>query len=74
MRPARPGGTALVLRLGVALDRYWDARSRQQEAWRLLGPALARPDARADRSLFGAALVTAAAVARVIDVVTRHLR
>jgi hypothetical protein len=28
----RPDGTALVLRLGVALDRYWRARSREQEA------------------------------------------
>jgi hypothetical protein len=70
----RLDGTAIVLRLGVALDRYWDARSRQQEAFGLLVPALRRPDARADPSLFAAALVTAAAVARVIDVAAaRHL-
>ncbi|MGH3236075.1 MAG: adenylate/guanylate cyclase domain-containing protein, partial [Streptosporangiaceae bacterium] len=41
----RPDGTALVLRLGVALDRYWRARSREQEAFRLLVPALQRPGA-----------------------------
>jgi predicted ATPase/DNA-binding XRE family transcriptional regulator len=70
----RLDGTATVLRLGVALDRYWDARSHQQEAFGLLIPALQRPDARADPSLFAAALVTAAAVARVIDVAAaRHL-
>jgi len=56
----RPDGTALVLRLGVALDRYWRARSREQEALRLLVPLLQRPDARADPALFGAALDTAA--------------
>ena len=61
----RPDGTALVLRLGVALDRYWGARSRQQEAFGLLVPALRRPDARADPALFAAALVTAAYVARI---------
>ena len=66
----RPDGTALVLRLGVALDRYWVARSRQQEAFGLLVPALRRPDARADPALFGAALVTAARTACFIDVAT----
>ena len=35
-----PDGTALVLRLGVALDRYWVARSREQEAFGLLVPVL----------------------------------
>ncbi len=64
----RPDGTALVLRLGVALDRYWRARSREQEAIALLVPALQRPDARADPALFGAALVTAARVNLFIDV------
>ena len=59
----RPDGTAVVLRLGVALDRYWLARSRQQEAFGLLVPALRRPDARADPALFAAALVTAALAA-----------
>ena len=38
-RPTR-SGTALVLRLGVALYRYWMARSRQQEAFGLLVPVL----------------------------------
>jgi predicted ATPase/class 3 adenylate cyclase len=63
----RPDGTAVVLRLGVALDRYWQPRSREQEALGLLVPALQRPDARADPALFAAALVTAAAVACLID-------
>ena len=45
-------GPQLVLRLGVALDRYWIARSRQQEAFGLLVPVLRRPDARADPALF----------------------
>jgi predicted ATPase len=49
----RPDGTAVVLRLGVALDRYWRARSREQEAFELLVPALRRPDAGADPALFG---------------------
>jgi len=66
----RPDGTAVVLRLGVALDRYWHARSRLQEAFGLLVPALQRPDARADPALFAAALVTAATVAFFIDVAT----
>ena len=70
----RPDGTALVLRLGVALDRYWRARSREQEAFRLLVPALQRPGAGADPVLFGVALVTAAHNAFWIDVATaRHL-
>ena len=64
---SRPDGTALVLRLAVALDRYWRARSREQEALGLLVPVLQRPDARADPALFGAALVTAAHAAQFID-------
>ena len=68
-----PDGTAVVLRLGVALDRYWKARSQEQEAFGLLVPVLPRPDARADPALFGAALVTAARVAQFIDVAAaRH--
>ena len=63
-----PDGTALVLRLGVALDRYWRARSREQEAIGLLVPVLRRPDARADPALFGAALLTATRAAFYIDV------
>ena len=70
----RPDGTTVVLRLGVALGRYWEARSREPEAFGLLVPALRRPDARADPALFAAALVTAAAVTWFIDVATaRHL-
>jgi predicted ATPase len=70
----RPDGTAVVLRLGVALDRYWQPRSREQEAFGLLVSALQRPSARADPALFAAALVTAAAMAWLIDVTTaRHL-
>jgi predicted ATPase len=66
----RPDGTAVVLRLGVALDRYWRARSREQEAFELLVPALRRPDAAADPALFAAALVTAAHAALFIDLPT----
>jgi predicted ATPase/class 3 adenylate cyclase len=65
-----PDGTALVLRLGVALERYWHARSRLQEAFGLLVPALRRSDADADPALFAAALVTATVVADFIDVAT----
>jgi predicted ATPase/class 3 adenylate cyclase len=65
-----PDGTAVVLRLGVALHRYWTARSRLQEAFGLLAPVLQRPDARADPPLFAAALVTAALAAWCIDVAT----
>ncbi len=63
----RPDGTTLVLRLGVALDRYWWARSRMQEGFGLLVPVLRRPDAGADPALFGAALTTGAGVAYFID-------
>ena len=66
----RPDGTALVLRLGVALDRYWWARSRLQEGFGLLVPVLRRPGAGADPALFAAALVTAAGAAFFIDVAT----
>jgi predicted ATPase len=66
----RSGGTAAVLRLGVALDRYWEARSRGVEAFRLLVPALSRPDAGADPALFAAALATATAVGQYIDAAT----
>ena len=65
-----PDGTATVLRLGVALERYWVARSREQDAFGLLGPALQRPEARADPALFAAALVTASLTAGHIDVAT----
>ena len=57
-----PDGTEQVLRLGVALRRYWMARNRDEEAASLLLPVLDRPEARADPGLFAAALVTAATV------------
>ena len=63
-----PDGTALVLRLGVALFRYWWARSRGQEAFGLLVPVLRRPDASADPALFAAALATAVRPAVFIDI------
>jgi predicted ATPase/class 3 adenylate cyclase len=66
----RPDGTAVVLRLGVALDRYWWARSRLQEAFGLLVPVLRRPGADADPALFAAALVTAAGAAFFTDLAT----
>ena len=55
-----PDGTAQVLRLGVALKRYWTARHRRREAAALLLPVLDRPDAQSDPELFAAALLTAA--------------
>ena len=66
----RPDGTAVVLRLGAALDRYCRARSREQEAFELLVPALRRPDVDADPALFAAALVAAAHSAFFIDLPT----
>jgi predicted ATPase len=63
-----PDGTAQVLRLGVALRRYWMARSRDEEALALLMPVLDRPEARADPPLFGTALLTAALAARYADI------
>ena len=69
-----PQGTTLVLRLGVALGRYWWARSREQVAFGLLVPTLGRPGAGAGPGLFAAALVTAAAFTWFIDIATaRHL-
>jgi predicted ATPase len=54
-----PGRTALVLRFGVALGRYWATRSRREETVLLAG-VLRRPDAAADPALFAEALVIAA--------------
>ena len=63
-----PDGTEQVLRLGVALQRYWMARNRDEEAVGLLLPVLDRPEARADPELFGTALVSAALAARYVDI------
>ncbi len=63
----RPDGTALVLRFGTALRRYWITRSRHQEALGLLAPVLDRPEARADPALFAAALAAAAHAASMCD-------
>ncbi len=63
---ADPAGTALVLRFGVALWRYWP----DPEAFALLVPALARPEARADPALFAEALVAAELAAVWIDPAT----
>jgi predicted ATPase/DNA-binding XRE family transcriptional regulator len=69
-----PEGTAALLRLGVALQRYWEACSREQEAFGLLAPALRRPGARADPGLYAAALVAAVRVGCFTDVTAaRHL-
>ncbi len=65
-----PGGTAQVLRFGVALSRYWMTRARSAEALTLLLPVLARPQARHDPELFGTALVIAAVEACLTDIVT----
>jgi predicted ATPase/class 3 adenylate cyclase len=62
------GGTAQVLRFGVALRRYWMARAQDEEALALLRPVLDRPEARTEPELFGAALVSAAAAARFVDI------
>jgi len=55
-----PDGTTRVLRFGVALWRYWYARSREEEAAALLIPVLSRPEAAADPALFAEALAYAA--------------
>jgi predicted ATPase/class 3 adenylate cyclase len=69
-----PDGTAAVLRLGVALLRYWQARARDHEAFELLVPALQRPCARADPGLYAAALVAAVRAGCYTDVrAARHL-
>ena len=68
----RPDGTALVLRFGTGLQRYWWGRSLHAEALGLLVPVLQRPDARADPELFGEALVTATMAAQHIDIAAAH--
>jgi predicted ATPase/class 3 adenylate cyclase len=62
------GGTEQVLRLAVALDRYWIGHSRDWDGLALLTPVLERPEARTDPLLFGHALVDAALFSRVSDI------
>jgi hypothetical protein len=64
-----PEGTALVLRFGVALRRFWWVRSRLEGAEMLI-PVLERPEAQADATLYVGALVTAAFGARFVDIAT----
>jgi len=64
---SRPDRTGQVLRMGVALRRYWRARNRGEEVLTLLMPALERPEARVDPELFATALLTAAHAARLVD-------
>ncbi len=59
-----PDGTRLVLRLCAALRRYWMSRSFATPIVELLGPVLARPEARSDLSLFVGAGITIADSAR----------
>ena len=61
-------GTEKILRLGVALRRFWSTRSRDQEALALLRPALDRPRAQTDPALFAAALIAGAWAARYVDI------
>jgi predicted ATPase/class 3 adenylate cyclase len=61
-----PARTTYVLRLGVALRRYWNARGPGEDYWRLLA-ALASPEARSDPALFAAGLTAAALHAMWVD-------
>ena len=65
-------GTTTVLRFAGALRYFWLARSRREEAFRLLMPALERPEADAEPELLVNALVTASLVARHVDIQTAH--
>ncbi|MBV8200461.1 MAG: hypothetical protein JOZ15_07535 [Acidobacteria bacterium] len=65
---ADPGGTALILRFGTALRRYWMVRARSEEALGMLTPVFGLPDTRADPEVFGKALITAAILAQFYDV------
>jgi predicted ATPase/class 3 adenylate cyclase len=67
---SRPDQTARVLRFGVALHRYWSARSRSEEAAALLLPVLRRPDAAADPALFAEALLGASGLILLSDLPT----
>jgi predicted ATPase/class 3 adenylate cyclase len=56
---ASADGTRQVLRLGAALQRYWISRALPTPIAELLGPVLARPEARSDLGLFVGAATTA---------------
>jgi predicted ATPase/class 3 adenylate cyclase len=66
---SRPDGTALVLRFGIALRRYWQTRDRNDEAALLVG-VLRRPQAAADPALFAEALTAAAELTQESDLAT----
>jgi len=66
---SRPGGTAQVLRFGVALRRYRSLRRREDETVLLVG-VLRRPEAAADSARFGEALATAAELTQESDLPT----
>jgi predicted ATPase/DNA-binding XRE family transcriptional regulator len=57
---SQPDGTAMVMRFGVALWRYWTARNGITEGAGLLVPVLRDPKAAADPKLFAEAQVAAA--------------
>jgi predicted ATPase/class 3 adenylate cyclase len=64
-----PDATAQVLRLGVALKRYWIMRTLIGEGLALLLPVLDRPQAQADPQLLAAALTAAASLsAGTVDI------
>jgi predicted ATPase/class 3 adenylate cyclase len=65
-----PDGTARVLQFGAALRWYWFARSRREEGFTILVPVLERPEADADPELLCRALVTAALMARSVEIET----
>ncbi len=55
-----PDGTRQVLRLAAALRRYWMSRSIATPLAELIGPVLARPEARSELGLFVNAAIIAA--------------
>jgi predicted ATPase/class 3 adenylate cyclase len=65
---AAPDGTRQVLRLGAELRRFWGSRSPGTALAELLGPVLARPDARRDPGLFVTAAITLAEAHRGVAV------
>ena len=66
----QPGGTAQVLRFGIAMQRYWSFKYGGQEAAALLLPVLRRPDASADPALYAEALHSVAWLTWTYDLTT----